>query len=72
MTTVSENHEGIGVCQKLLVEIEYVPVRVALTQNGNETKNEPLHGKGFAVGRDQTLGGKLRGAVKRSLHGEGR
>src|SRR5580700_5541054 len=55
---------------KLPVEIEYMSVRVTLSQDRNESKNVTLHSKTFAIGLDQALRGQFGSAVKRSLNGK--
>src|SRR5258708_9886808 len=53
---------------KLLIEVEYVSVRVAFPQNRHEAKNIGLHSEAFTVGLNHALRGQLRRAVQRGLH----
>ena len=60
-----------GMREELPVEIEYVAVRVALAQNGNEAKDIPLEAEAFAISLDQRFAGQFGSRIERSLHREG-
>src|SRR5579863_8816371 len=55
LTAVAQHMEMIRMFDKLLVEIEHVPVRVTLSQNRYESKNVALHSEAFAVGLNQAF-----------------
>ena len=68
LMAVAQHMKMFRMLGKLLVKIEHVPVRVALSQNRYEAKNEALHSEAFAVGLNQAFGSQLRSPVKRSLN----
>src|SRR5580704_15541610 len=60
-----------GMFGELLVEIEHMPVRIALSQNRYETKNVALQSETFAVSLNQAFRSQLGSSVKRGLDGKG-
>src|SRR5271163_3876389 len=56
---VAQDMKMIRMLGKLLVEIEHVPMRVALSQNRYEAKNVALQSKTFAISLNQALRSQL-------------
>src|ERR1019366_4949165 len=70
LPAVAENTELGWIVAKAAVEIENVPVRVALAENRDEAEDVALEPVAFAVGLDQAFTSELRGAVERRLNRE--
>src|SRR5438552_11544287 len=54
--------------QQLLIEIENMPVRIALPQYRHKTKDVALHPERFTIGFNHALRSKLGGSVQRGLY----
>src|ERR1700733_11517436 len=68
---IAQHMKMLRVLGKLLVEIEHVPVRVALSQDRYEAKNVALQSEAFAISLNQAFRSQLRGSIKRGLDGKG-
>src|SRR5262249_12573121 len=71
LAPITQDAQVFRVFEELPVEIDDVAVRIALSKNGNEAKDESLHAEALAIGGDHPFGGKFGSTVKRGLYGKG-
>ena len=70
LAPVAEHAQAGRVALERTVEVEHVPVRVALAEDRDEAADQPGEAVAGRVGRDQALAGQLRCAVQRGLDRE--
>src|SRR5690348_15523759 len=68
LLAVSEHVEGIGMFEQLLVEVEDVPVRIPLAEDGHKAKYIGADVKSFGIGLNEAFGSELGSAVQGGLN----
>src|SRR5208282_877345 len=71
LMAIAQHMKMFRMLGKLVIEIEYVSMRIAFPENRYKSKNVALHSEAFAVGLNQAFRSQFRSPVQRSLDRKG-